>query len=290
MKKQLRLFPIVGLIVLIGTASRLHAGAVIDQQQPVIDVSVGGLAIGGDSQQKLAQVVTAGISGFLTEVRFPIACESADLIVEIQGVTNEMPNGVVITSESFAGTDLPDFFPNPGVVSFRRFPFSRPASFSAGDRFAIVIKSTGATVFESCGVFQGPVGDSYAGGKAFFDARPNAQGQWVCICDYPGDRFDLPFQTLMTPPVIDSDGDGVPDDRDECPDTQPGAIVDANGCSIDDLVPCAGPASGGRWKNHGEYVSSVVKTAEAFVAARLITTGQKDAIVAAAARSSCGKK
>jgi hypothetical protein len=290
MKKQLRLFLMVGLLVLVGTASRLRAGAVIDQQQPVIDVSVGGLAIGGASQQKLAQIVTAGISGFLTEVRFPVACESADLIVEIQGVTDEKPNGVVVTSETFAGSNLPSFFPNPGVVSLRSFPFSRPVSFSAGDQFAIVLKSAGMTAFEGCGVFQGPVGDSYAGGKAFFDARPNAQGLWVCLCDFRGGRFDLPFQTLMVPPLIDGDGDGVPDDRDECPNTRPGAIVDANGCSIDDLVPCAGPRSGGRWRNHGQYVSSVAKTAEVFLAPGLITTGQKDTIVAAAAHSSCGRK
>ncbi len=30
--------------------------------------------------------------------------------------------------------------------------------------------------------------------------------------------------------VIDSDGDGVPDDKDKCPDTPPNAVVDADGC------------------------------------------------------------
>ena len=33
--------------------------------------------------------------------------------------------------------------------------------------------------------------------------------------------------------VLDSDGDGVPDDRDQCPDTPYGVTVDANGCPID---------------------------------------------------------
>jgi hypothetical protein len=290
MRRQLKLFLIVGLFVLVREESLLYAASAIDQQQPVIDVNVGGSAIGGDSQQKLAQVVTVGVSGFLTEVRFPIACVAADLIVEIQGVTNEKPNGVVFTSESFAGANLPNFFPNPGFVSFRSFPFSRPALLSAGDRIAIVLKSTGATAAQGCGIFQGPVGDSYAGGKAYFEARPNAEGVWVCLCEFPGGRFDLPFQTLMAPPVVDSDGDGVPDDRDECPNTEPEAIVDANGCSIDELVPCAGPRDGGTWRNHGEYVSSVTKTAESFTAAGLITAEQKDAIIAAAAHSGCGKK
>lgn len=32
--------------------------------------------------------------------------------------------------------------------------------------------------------------------------------------------------------VLDSDGDGVPDDRDRCPDTAPGVRVDADGCDL----------------------------------------------------------
>lgn len=191
------------LFVLVAGKGPLVAASEVDQQQPVIDITVGGLAIGGGSQQKLAQVVTAGISGFLTEVRFPIVCDSADLIVEIQGVTDEKPNGIVLNSETFAGINLPSFFPNPGVVSFRSFAFARPTLFSAGDQFAIVLKSTGTTASETCGIFQGPVGDSYAGGKVFFDARPNVEGVWVCLCDFPGGRFDLPFQTVVAPPVIE---------------------------------------------------------------------------------------
>jgi OmpA-OmpF porin, OOP family len=35
------------------------------------------------------------------------------------------------------------------------------------------------------------------------------------------------------PAVMDSDGDGVPDDVDECPGTPAGAIVDARGCELD---------------------------------------------------------
>ncbi len=32
---------------------------------------------------------------------------------------------------------------------------------------------------------------------------------------------------------VDSDGDGVPDDRDRCPDTPKGIVVDADGCPLD---------------------------------------------------------
>ena len=34
------------------------------------------------------------------------------------------------------------------------------------------------------------------------------------------------------PAVLDSDGDGVPDDRDRCPNTPPGTRVDADGCPL----------------------------------------------------------
>jgi len=88
----------------------------------------------------------------------------------------------------------------------------------------------------------------------------------------------------------DADGDGVADSLDACPDTEAGAIVDANGCSIDQLAPCSGPTSGGTWKNHGQYVSAVAHVAEAFLALRLITENQAEAIVSQAAQSNCGAK
>lgn len=57
----------------------------------------------------------------------------------------------------------------------------------------------------------------------------------------------------LTPPVVrDSDGDGLPDTQDRCPDTPAGVAVDATGCSLDsdgDGVPdyldhCPGTPAG----------------------------------------------
>jgi hypothetical protein len=83
----------------------------------------------------------------------------------------------------------------------------------------------------------------------------------------------------------DDDNDGVLDGNDTCLSTGAGATVNADGCSIADLCPCVND-----WKNHGAYISCVGGTAETFVAAGLITTAQKDAIVSEAAKSSCGTK
>ena len=86
----------------------------------------------------------------------------------------------------------------------------------------------------------------------------------------------------------DADGDGVADSSDLCAGTPAGVIVDSHGCSIEQLAPCSGPASGGTWKNHGQYVSTVSQVADVFLAQGLITEDQADAIIAAAAHSQCG--
>jgi hypothetical protein len=88
---------------------------------------------------------------------------------------------------------------------------------------------------------------------------------------------------------LDSDGDGVPDSVDQCPDTPAGGIINASGCTIDQLVPCEGPSSGGTWKNHGQYVSAIAHVSNTFKKDGLISGREKGQIVSTAARSDCGK-
>jgi hypothetical protein len=84
----------------------------------------------------------------------------------------------------------------------------------------------------------------------------------------------------------DDDGDGLSDATDLCASTPVGAVVDpSSGCSIDQICPCAGP-----WKNHGKYVSCVVKAAKSFYKKGLITKQVKQSTIKAAAKSTCGKK
>ncbi len=59
---------------------------------------------------------------------------------------------------------------------------------------------------------------------------------------------------------------------------------------IDALVPCSGPASGGTWKNHGQYVSSVAHAAQSLANQGCISQQEIGQIVSEAARSDCGKK
>jgi hypothetical protein len=88
----------------------------------------------------------------------------------------------------------------------------------------------------------------------------------------------------------DADADGVADSLDLCQDTPVGSIVDSHGCSIDQIAPCSGPASGGTWKNHGKYVSAVAHAVEEFLAEGLISADEADEIIAQAAQSDCGHK
>lgn len=62
--------------------------------------------------------------------------------------------------------------------------------------------------------------------------------------------------------ILDSDGDGVPDDRDKCPDTPKGVQVDADGCPLDTdgdgvydyLDHCPGTPKGAKVDDRGCWV------------------------------------
>jgi hypothetical protein len=86
----------------------------------------------------------------------------------------------------------------------------------------------------------------------------------------------------------DADGDGVLDVTDTCLGTSKGAIVNAQGCSIEQLCPCSGPASGGSWPAHGPYVACVKNAIRDFLLALLLTPQEARAIASDAVHSDCG--
>jgi len=60
--------------------------------------------------------------------------------------------------------------------------------------------------------------------------------------------------------------------------------------AIEQLVPCDGPATGGKWKNHGQYVVSLNRVTRELANAGLITEVERQAVLEAAAQSDCGKR
>jgi len=91
------------------------------------------------------------------------------------------------------------------------------------------------------------------------------------------------FAGVGIPP--DSDGDGVIDAVDQCPNTPIGVITDASGCSIAQLVPCDGP-----WQDHGEYVQALFEVTKRFVDSGVITETQRRVILREGLASDCGKR
>ena len=88
---------------------------------------------------------------------------------------------------------------------------------------------------------------------------------------------------------IDSDGDGILDSDDFCPETPEGLFVNFEGCSSQQLLDenCGCDCD---WKNHGEYVTCIVDVVDEQVAEGLITLEEKGAIVSQHAGNDCGKK
>lgn len=125
------------------------------------------------------------------------------------------------------------------------------------------------------------------------DARTAPPEQWSAFgqFDVYGARVDTtgtvlePNGFLISGFVPDADGDGVPDNLDQCPGTEPGAIVDAQGCSIAQLCPCDAP-----WRNHAEYIGCVVGQSSDFLRQGLITEDQRRATTHDAILSGCGKR
>lgn len=157
---------------------------VLSPIQPAFEAGAPTQAVGGPSEQQLAQTFTLDRDGTLVGVYLPLSCASGQLELEIRSLDGDEPGATVLESASFAA----DVF-IAEVAVFRRFPMSALAV-SNGDRLALVLRNpTG-----SCGLAGGVEGDPYAGGEGFFDARPNPPG-WRRLFGEGGS--DLPFQIML---------------------------------------------------------------------------------------------
>lgn len=119
----------------------------------------------------------------------------------------------------------------------------------------------------------------------------NPDGDGVCTsadnCElvFNADQADLDGDGQGDACDDDADDDGVPDEVDECLDEEVGGLVDATGCSLEQLCPCDAD-----WKNHGAYVRCVAHATGDLVAAGAISGREKGALVAEAGASECGAR
>lgn len=192
MKNRLPFLLSLGLLLMAGSTHAQSPGIFIDQMQPLVNNAPGTstLAIGGPSQQKLAQTVTVGRAGRLRGVFLPVGCQSGKLIVEIRNVETDLPGSVLLGRHGFPAEDVTAI---GGLFRYFRLR-DTDLSFVAGDRFAIVLRNpTGA-----CASFPGQPGDTYTGGGGFFDFLGRIGG-WGPLSTFPT-APDLPFITVMELP------------------------------------------------------------------------------------------
>ena len=210
------------------------------------------------------------------------ACEAV-----INGVTvedpatsgvNSMTDGIRWRQELGASFDQPVSEVSLQLIDFgdcRVQNRTVTVSLNAYDEFGTLVAS------DAIPITGYPAGDPQDGQGVEF--RVQGSGIRYVETDHAGDDCGKAIDDFtFTIESSDSDGDGVLDADDLCPDTAAGAVIDGSGCAIDQHCPCDDG-----WRNHGEYVSCVSWTATDFVIQGLLAS--EGPTVSSAARSSCGR-
>jgi hypothetical protein len=169
-------------LTLVGSA---RAAPALDQQQPVLNTNGGGLAV--SQQERLAQVITSGVAGLLTEIRVPVECQStASLTLEINRA-EYMPKASTLARSTLPGSRFPIVLGGPR--DFRSVPLEAPPFIPAQTRFAFILSAS------DCLLVQGPTSDAsaYPRGDGFYNTPAYPPGSWQPLFG------DLAFQTFVDP-------------------------------------------------------------------------------------------
>ncbi len=165
--------------------------------QPTLGTS-GVYQVGVVANQRIAQVVAGWYGGTFQGIRVPMACAAGtQLTVEVQEVTNGVPNGMVRAGGrkviANAQPLLPDF--HATIDGFQAIYFD--ASVAAWPPFAVVFSAVAGTPGNACGIVAGPPGNAYAGGDAFYDDVTATH--WMPV---GAGVFDIPFEVMMSAPGL----------------------------------------------------------------------------------------
>ncbi|MEM1453394.1 MAG: hypothetical protein AAGI22_30100 [Planctomycetota bacterium] len=171
----------------------------VDQQQPLVDLAAGPLAIGGSSEQVLDQTVTSGASGTFASLRFPVAGTASEVSAEVREFSFDalgtLVPGALLSTATAASLPL-----IAGGV-FQDFTLATPVAVTPGRELLLVLRNVPGA---SASITPSPNGDSYAGGQGYFSDLTN--GGQILEIDLGGPgRDDLPFRTVLVGTTLEID-------------------------------------------------------------------------------------
>ena len=131
-------------------------------------------------------------------------------------------------------------------------------------------------------------------GSDFFGFKAPSSGEYITgLYIKSNGSGSAPCIDNVTLGISDSDGDGILNIDDQCPETASGSIVlqdgPSVGCSLEDLIGEECDCYSDDWKNHGGYVRCAAHKLNELVKDGSITSEQKDLLQSQAAETDCGK-
>ena len=179
-----------------GTAAASAKPYLPGEQQPIIvNTSTWGIYPVGTGQI-VAQTFTPASTQWLGYIELPVGCEAGVLLnVKIR----EGLNGPILYEMNVAG--LPEDVPG----TFQLLQVFDPAVTRHGIRlhkgreyaFELSAFPGPAATGTACGIAVGPPGDSYAGGRGYYQDPINGPAFLPLPTGAPTDDHDLPFRTLV---------------------------------------------------------------------------------------------
>lgn len=279
----------------------------------LLDLAVGGPAAGSGLGR--VQILISSDGGELTSI-FGTAA-GAKLGAKLGGVDDRNADGVadiIVGSGSggsaflVSGADLTTITDLSLAGAAANLPVVPGGLFDidGNGSLEMLVGYPGATPLPKVDV----IPDPDAPAPVSYDAASAAGGLGSAIAVIPG--FGFAFGEPLAeggavhiygegaPVVVDSDGDGVPDTEDHCPDsildptvifgdvdTGVENVVDEEGCSLADLFAALEPESG--WKNHGQAVSTSGRLIKRLLREGTIDQSEAQALQTGLAQSNLGK-
>ena len=145
-----------------------------------------------DLDESAAQTFTTAITGELTSVSVYLRNSVGaladnnqdDLTIEIRSVSTGTPSAEVLATQAVAASDVPANAASPGKVTVE---FATPASLTAGETYAIVVRSTDAEGYK---LWSSSVSSIYDGGSGH-TSDDGTGSNWTA------QDYDFSFETVM---------------------------------------------------------------------------------------------